>query len=44
LRTVYPLTRMDRTEVLRKAVHYELPPLMRGPGQALAAPAARRNR
>jgi hypothetical protein len=33
LRTVYPLTRLDTHEVLRKAVRYELPPLQRGPGR-----------
>jgi hypothetical protein len=32
LRTVYPLTRLDAPEVLRKAVQYELPRLQRGPG------------
>ena len=32
LRAVYPLTRLDTHEVLRKAVQYELPPLQRGPG------------
>jgi len=33
LRTVYPLTRLDTAEVLRKAVRYELPPVQRGPGR-----------
>jgi hypothetical protein len=33
LRTVYPLTRLETTEVLRKAVQYDLPPLQRGPGR-----------
>ena len=33
LRTVYPVTRLDTAEVLRKAVRYELPPLQRGPGR-----------
>ena len=33
LRTVYPLTRLDTAEVLRRAVRYELPPLQRGPGR-----------
>lgn len=35
LRTVYPLVRLDTTEVLRKAVRYDLPPLQRGPGPLL---------
>lgn len=33
LRTVYPLTKLETSEVLRKAVRYELPPLQRGPGR-----------
>lgn len=32
LRRVYPLTRLDTVEVLRKVVPYEFPPLQRGPG------------
>jgi hypothetical protein len=32
LRVAYPLMRIDKTEVLRRAVRYEFPPLMRGPG------------
>jgi hypothetical protein len=32
VRTAYPLTRIGKTEVLRKAVRYDLPPLLRGPG------------
>ena len=33
LRTVYPLTRLDTCEVLRRAIRCELPPLRRGPGR-----------
>jgi hypothetical protein len=33
LRTIYPLTRLETSEVLRRAVQYELPPLQRGPGR-----------
>jgi hypothetical protein len=33
LRTVYPLTAQTNNEVLRRGVHYELPPLRRGKGE-----------
>jgi hypothetical protein len=33
LRTVYPLSRIETAEVLRRAVQYELPSLQRGPGR-----------
>jgi hypothetical protein len=33
LRTVYPLTKIETTEVVRKAVRYDLPRPERGPGR-----------
>jgi hypothetical protein len=40
LRTVYPLVRIDKSEVLRRAVRYDLPPLLRGPGRLSSGPGA----
>ena len=37
LRTIYPLTRVEPAEVLRRAVRYDLPPLQRGPGRLVGS-------